>query len=343
MDKLRWWLLGSAVPVGVACAVCAGTPGPGYLGDLALAALGVATAAVLWTAGRSGPSGWRGWRLFALAPLMPVLGLVAVTVAAPDSPLEQAAVRWLPTVPGYVIPVVAILTLVPPARLRGGARPAVELALFFIACVLVVQVLVLGPDLSWLDLTPSGRAVLGAAVVVTSATVAAAVLLLGVIESRRQHVALVLLAATALLAPGRALGTSSTLLGEQAVGDVGRFLVAAGLVLLGAAALLDPGPCPDVRPHPRTGRSTHLRQLLPHLAMTVACFGAAAVSLTGHRINPVIAVGGSLCAVLAVLHRWLTAREEQHLGARLRRSEAYFRSLVAPAATPSSSSTATCG
>ncbi len=47
MDKLRWWLLGSAVPVGAACAVSASTPGPGYVGDLALAALGIATAAVL--------------------------------------------------------------------------------------------------------------------------------------------------------------------------------------------------------------------------------------------------------------------------------------------------------
>src|SRR3712207_4517402 len=260
---------------------------------------------------------------------MPVVGLVAVTVAAPGSPLEQVALRWLPTVPGYVLAVVGILTLVTPSRLRGGARPAVELTLFLIACVLVVQVLVLGPEVGWLDLDPSGRAVLAAAVVVTSATVAAAVLLLGVIESRRQPMALVLLAATALLAPGQALGTSAMLTEEHAVGDVGRFLVAGGLVLLGAAALLDPGPCPDAGRHLRSGRSTHLRQLLPHLAMTVACFGAAAVSLTGHRISPVTAVGGSLCAVLAVLHRWLSAREEQHLSARLRRSEAYFRSLVA--------------
>ena len=36
----------------------------------------------------------------------------------------------------------------------------------------------------------------------------------------------------------------------------------------------------------------------------------------------------SVCVVLAAVHRWLTAREEQRLAARLRRSEAYFRSLV---------------
>jgi diguanylate cyclase (GGDEF)-like protein/PAS domain S-box-containing protein len=329
VDKLRWWLLGSAVPVGAACAVSASTPGPGYVGDLALAVLGIATAAVLWTAGRSKQPGWRGWRLFAPAPLTPVVGLVAVTVAAPESPLEQVALRWLPTVPGYVLVVVATLTLVAPSRLRGGARPAVELALFLTACVLVVQVLVLGPEPGWSDLGPAGALVLGAAVLVTSASMAAALLLLGVIESRRQPMALVLLAATSLLAPGRALGTAATLSGEHAVGDVGRFLIGGGLVLLGAAVLVDPGPCPESGPRPRSGRSTQLRQVLPYLAMTVACLGAAAVSLTGHRISPVIAVGGSLCAVLAVLHRWLTARDEQRLGARLRHSEAYFRSLVA--------------
>ncbi|SDO61592.1 bifunctional diguanylate cyclase/phosphodiesterase [Geodermatophilus sp. DSM 45219] len=329
MDRLRWWLLGSAVPVGAACAVAAGVSGAEAVGDLALAALGVATAAVTWAAGRSKQPGWRGWRLIAAAPLLPVIGLLAVTVVAPADPVEQVALRWLPTVPAYVLVVAGILTLVAPSRLRRGARPAVELALFLIACVLVVQVLVLGPELDWLDLTPSGRAVLAAAVVATSAAMAAALLLLGAIESRRQPMALVLLAATAVLASGRALVTSATLTGEEAIGDLGRFLVAGGMVLLGAAVLLDPGPCPDAGPPPCSGRSTELRQLLPHLAMTVACLGAAAVSLAGHRISPVIAIGGSVCAGLAVLHRWMTAREEQRVGARLRRSEAYFRSLVA--------------
>ncbi|WNV74539.1 EAL domain-containing protein [Geodermatophilus sp. DSM 44513] len=315
MDRLRWWLLGSSVPVAAACAVSAATAGPDPVGDLALAALGIATAVVLWTAGRSRSARWRGWRLFALAPVLPVLGQVAVLVAGPRDPVLEVALRWLPTVPGQVLAAAGILTLVPPARRRGGPRAAVELALFLIACVLVLQVLVLDPVPGWRDLTPAGSAVLAVATVVTSATVAAAVLLLGVVEARRQRTALVLLAAVALLAPGRVL-------------------VAAGLVLLGAAALLDPGPCPDPDaqgPGGRrlSGRSTALRQVLPHLAMTAACLGAAAVSLSGHRVSPVVAVGGSLCAVLAVLHRWVTAREEEELGARLRRSEAYFRSLVA--------------
>ena len=35
-----------------------------------------------------------------------------------------------------------------------------------------------------------------------------------------------------------------------------------------------------------------------------------------------------LCVALAAVHRWLSAREEHRLAARLRRSEAYFRSVV---------------
>src|SRR5206468_4712225 len=50
--------------------------------------------------------------------------------------------------------------------------------------------------------------------------------------------------------------------------------------------------------------------------------------LAGHRPGPATVAGTVLCVGLAALHRWLTAHDEQRLGARLRRSEAYFRSLV---------------
>ena len=52
------------------------------------------------------------------------------------------------------------------------------------------------------------------------------------------------------------------------------------------------------------------------------------VALTGARPDPVTIAGAVICVFLAGVHRWLTAREEQRLGARLRRSEAYFRSVV---------------
>lgn len=328
MDRVRWWLLGAAVPVSAASAFSAATPGPSLPADVAVALLGVATSVLLWTAGRGGIPGRRGWRLLALAPLPPVAGLAAAALAAPEEPLAAAALRLLPTIPAYLIAVAAVLSLVGPARLRGGARRAVELILFLVACVLVVQVLVLGLDVGWLDLPAAERALLGGTVVSTSAGIAAALLVAGSIEQHRQPMALVLLGAAALISVGQALGTSAVLAQAHATGDVARVLLAAGLVLLGTAALLDPGPGPVRSARTGSGRAAHLRRLLPHLAMMVACLGAAAVSLAGHRISSVTAVGGSLCAVLAVVHRWLSAREEERLDARLRHSEAYFRSLV---------------
>nr|WP_239521872.1 GGDEF domain-containing phosphodiesterase [Geodermatophilus sabuli] len=323
--------MASAVSVGVVCAATAGTAGPGSAGDVALAAMGVAAAVVIWCAGRSRQPGARGWRLIAIAPLMPVAGFVAVVVLAPVDPMQQALVRWLPTVPGYLFVVLGILTLVDRDRLRRGARSGVEVALFGTACLLVVQLLVLGPDRSWLDLRPAEALVLGAAVVITSATMTVALLLLGVIESHRQTMALVLLAGTALTTAGRALGTSAVLSGAVALSDLGRFLVTGGLAMLAAAALTDSGPRASDGAHerPRSGRSTQLGQVLPHVAMVVAVLGGALAALLSARSNPVVITGVLLCAVLAAVHRWVTAREEQSMGARLQRSEAYFRSLVA--------------
>jgi diguanylate cyclase (GGDEF)-like protein/PAS domain S-box-containing protein len=323
-------LLVSAVLVGTACAVAAGTTGPGVVADVAVALMGVVATVVMWRAGSSRQAGPRGWRLIAVAPLLPVLGFVAVVVLAPDDPMERVLVRWLPTLPGYLLVALGALTLVERARLRRGLRSAVELALFGTACVLVVQLLVLGPDRRWLDLGPAEALVLVAAVLVTSATVTSALVLLGVIEGRRQAMAVVLLAGTVLTTAGRALATSGMLSGATGATDFSRFLVTGGLTLLAAAALVDPGPCTgDERPRPRSGRSTHLGQVLPYLAMVVALFGGAVTALVTGRVNTVMLTGVLVCAVLATVHRWVTARDEQRLGARLRRSESYFRSLVA--------------
>jgi diguanylate cyclase (GGDEF)-like protein/PAS domain S-box-containing protein len=291
--------------------------------------MGVVAAVVVWCAGRARQPGARGWRLIAIAPLLPVAGFGAVVVVAPTDPMQQALLRWLPTVPGYLFVVLGILTLVDRERLRRGARSAVEVALFGTACLLVVQLLVLGPDRSWLDLRPAEAVVLVAAVVITSATVTVALLLLGVIESHRQTMALVLLGGTALTTAGRALGTSAVLSGSVGVTDLGRFLVTGGLAMLATAALTDPGPSAGDAGRPRSGRSTQLRQLLPHVAMVVALLGVALAALLSGRTNPVLVAGVLLCGVLAAVHRWVTAREEQSMSARLQRSEAYFRSLVA--------------
>ncbi|MGY1643211.1 putative bifunctional diguanylate cyclase/phosphodiesterase [Geodermatophilus sp. SYSU D00703] len=322
-------LLGSAVLAAIACAVSAVSPDSGIASDVAVSGTGVVAGGVTWRVACSQHSGARGWRLIAVAALLPVTGVLAAYVVAPDDPLQRLVLRWLPTVPAYVLVVLGVLTLVDRRRLRRGARSAVELTLFGTACVLVVQLLALGPHRSWLDLPPAEAAVLAAAVLATSATVTAALVLLGVIDSRRQRMALGVLAATVLLTAGRALGTAAVLSGSSGALDVSRLLVVVGLAVFAAAALADPGPCPEDRAaQPRSGRSTQLGQLLPHLAMLAALLGLVTAGIVGGRPSPVMIGGVVLCAALAVVHRWVTARDEQRMGARLRRSEAYFRSLV---------------
>ncbi|MGY1630524.1 putative bifunctional diguanylate cyclase/phosphodiesterase [Geodermatophilus sp. SYSU D01186] len=321
----------SAVLAAAACAVAAGTTGPGFAADVAVTVMGGVTSVVTWCAGRRHQSGARGWRLVAVTPLLPVLGFLTVLAMEPDDPMERVLLRWLPTVPGYVIFVLGTLTLVDRGRLRRGARSGVELALFGTACLLVVQLFVLGPHRSWLELGLGEAAVLAAAAVVTAGTMTAALVLLGAIESHRQRMALLLLAGAVAATTGRALSTSATLAGAVAVTDASRFLVVAGLFLVAAAALADPGGrAADARPgRARSGRSTHLGQLLPHLAMLAALLGLVTAGVVGGRPSPLMIGGVVLCAVLSVVHRWVTARDEQRMGARLRRSESYFRSLVA--------------
>jgi diguanylate cyclase (GGDEF)-like protein/PAS domain S-box-containing protein len=318
------------VPAGTACVVAAGTPAPDVVADSAVALLGLATAVLLWWAGRGDQRGLRGWRLLAVALVLPVVGFLAAHVARPGDPMELVLVRWLPTVPGYVLAVVGVLTLVDRSRLRTGTRAAIEVALFGTACLISVQLLVLGPDRSWTGLGPAEAALLTAAVVATSAAVTAALVLLGTVDRGRQRMALLLLGGAVLVTSGRALATSAMLSGSTALTGTSRLLVVGGLVLVGAAALTDPGPCPagDPRHRPGAGRSTQLGSLLPHLAMVVALAGGAIGALVSGRPSVVSVAGVLACAVLTTVHRCVTARDERRLGARLRRSEAYFRSLV---------------
>jgi diguanylate cyclase (GGDEF)-like protein/PAS domain S-box-containing protein len=156
---------------------------------------------------------------------------------------------------------------------------------------------------------------------------AAALTLLGVVEARQRSMAAALLAGMVLLASGRGLGTSAMLSGTLGAVDVGRFLIATGLHLLVLAVLLAPGPGdrPAGSPH---GRSTDVGQMLPHLALLLAVTAAGAAALTDHGMNLGTVVAAVLCVSLAGVHRWITARDEQRMAERLRRSESYFRSLV---------------
>jgi diguanylate cyclase (GGDEF)-like protein/PAS domain S-box-containing protein len=320
-------LLVGVLPVAVACALAASNPALRPLGDLAVVATGLYTAAILLAAARWRPATRLGWRLLAAAPLFPVLGAVLAAVVSPADPLQLVVLRWVPTVPGYVLAIAGLLTLVAPARLRaGGLRLAVELALFVTASLIVVQLLVVGPERGWGQLNADEHVILGAAVVVTSATMAAALTLLGVIEAHRQRMALVLLVGAVALTAGRGLGTSALLSGADAVVDTSRFLVAAGLSLFCAAALMEERPAGEGLPS--IGRSAELGQLLPHIAMLVAVAAVGAVAVSGSAPGPVVVVGVVLSVALAAVHRWVTARDERRMAGLLRQSEAYFRSLV---------------
>ncbi|MCW2665399.1 MAG: phosphodiesterase, partial [Frankiales bacterium] len=67
----------------IACAIAAVDPALRHIGDAAVAATGLAVAAVIWTV--TGPRGAdrRSWRLVALACALPVLGMVLGKVVAP--------------------------------------------------------------------------------------------------------------------------------------------------------------------------------------------------------------------------------------------------------------------
>ncbi|WP_040338258.1 putative bifunctional diguanylate cyclase/phosphodiesterase [Candidatus Blastococcus massiliensis] len=327
MDPRRWWLLAVAVPVAIACAVAAATPALQGLGDLALVVVGLVAAATVWIAGaRSDRSA--GWRLLAVAPLFPVLGAVLVGVVDPADPLDGVILRWLPTVPGYLLGILGLLCLVDRRRLWTGRRGAVEVALFLTASIVTVRLLVSGSVDEWATLLLAERVVLAAAVVVTSATMAAALVVLGLVEPARRRMAVVLLVGTVLLTAGRGIGTSAILSDAAALTAASRFLVAGGLLLLAVAVFLDPGrtaPAPSGAGFPR---SVDIGQLLPMGALLVAVAAAGIVRFTGGHLD-MFTWGGLLLAVLlAVVHRWFTACQEHQLSARLRRSEAYFRSLV---------------
>ncbi|HEV7211323.1 MAG TPA: EAL domain-containing protein [Blastococcus sp.] len=328
MNPRRWWLLAGAVPEAAACAVAAADPRWRSAADAGLALSGVAVAAILWVLGGRRHQDRLGWRLLALSPLFPALGLLLGALAAPAQPLQLVVLRWVPTVPGYLAATVALLTFAGAARLRaGGLRPAVEAALFFTVVLLLVQLLLVGVDGSWAGPGPAGRVVLATAAVVASAMVAAAFVMLGAIECGRQRMALCALAGAAALGAGRALGTSAVLAGASGVPDISRFLIVGGLWLVVAAALLDPGPS-ERPPATPACRSTDLGQVLPHVAMALAAVVIGAVAVSGHPPSRATVGGVVVCAVLAAVHRWVSARDERRMAARLRRSEAYFRSLV---------------
>ena len=161
-------------------------------------------------------------------------------VVAPRSSRPPTRSTWpscagYPRSPGYML---AIVGDPGPGRPRRRWPPASgwpwRSRCSSVACLVVVQFLVVGPAGGWAGARrPASASSSRAAVVVTSATMAAALTLLGVIEARRQPMALVLLAGTVLLTGGRGLGTSALLAGAPSRSTSARFLVARRPVAAG--------------------------------------------------------------------------------------------------------------
>ncbi|SNR93508.1 PAS domain S-box-containing protein/diguanylate cyclase (GGDEF) domain-containing protein [Geodermatophilus saharensis] len=319
------------MPAVAVCVAAAVDPALHLSGDVVAGLAGVATAAALWAASRSGEAADRPWRLLALAPLFPVLALLVSWTAQPDTVLHQVVLRWLPTVPGYVVTVAALLGMAGRAGLRRtGPRTVLELALFGAAALVVMQVLMVGPGNSWTALSLGAQLVLGAAVVATGAVMAAALTVLGAVEAHRQRMAAVLLGALVLLASARGAGTSAALLGAPDVVAATRVAVVVGLALLVLARSLDPGPAadPDAARVPVSGPAVQLRSVLPQLALVVVVAIVVGSLALGTGPTWVTLAGALLCVALSAAHRWVTAREDHQRSARLRHDEAYFRNLL---------------
>jgi diguanylate cyclase (GGDEF)-like protein len=314
-----------------ACAAAAVHHGAAVVGDVAVAVAELAAACLVWVVGSRRKDSATGWRLLAVALFIPVAwALVALGTAGSDA-VGSAYFSWAPTIPAYLLAIAASLTFLERSQLRsGGPRVAVELVLFTTACLLGFQLVVLGPEDGWGGLDIDLRLTLGAAVLTMSASMAVGLTVLGVIEARRQRMALCLLAGSVLMSLGQGLGASPALAGVAAAVDASRFLVVAGMAALSAAVLVDPGPSADAaeRRRPPTGSWTRFRQTAPHVAMVVATLVVVGVTLADHHPDGTVLAGVVCCVALAAVHRWLTAREEERVTGLLQRSEAYFRSLV---------------
>jgi diguanylate cyclase (GGDEF)-like protein/PAS domain S-box-containing protein len=328
----RWvsprWLL--AVP---ALTGAASTAAPGAV-DVLLFAAALVSIGVLWRSGgrvRPGVSGLRslrGWRLFAVAV---ALGLACSTVAAVLDRLPGVDVAGpfaqLVPLPAVALALVAVLTLLSPARLRsGGARLVTETAVFFSASMVLAQLLVVGPVLAERSLAGWDRLVLEVACVLTAAILSAVLVLISLAAGARRASGALLLLAAACWAGAHGLAVVATaphlLAGATGAAQVG------SLVLLCLAAWHDPGSDAGTPSTRTTTRLSLVGQLLPHLVMVVAAAICLVAPLAGAVPVPPAGLALLCCLALTAVHRAVTARDEARVAGRLRRSEAYFRSLV---------------
>ena len=326
-----WWLL--AVPV-VTGAAGGAVP---LAADLVLLAAALITVVVLWRSGgrvRPGARGLqalRGWRLLAVAV---VVGLVASLAAglsgrAPGAGLFDLADQLVP-LPAVGLALLAVVTLLTVGQLRaGGARLLTETALFFSASMVLAQVLVVGPVLSAHSPAASVRVAMEVVCLLTASILSAVLVLISVSAGARRASGILLLLAAAIWAGAHGVAVAA---GELDVPLLSGAVPAAqlgSLVLLCLAALADPGADAVVPPRTRTvGRLVVAGQLVPHLVMVAAATACLGLPLVGGAPIPTAGAALLCCLALTTVHRVLVIRDEGRVAGRLRRSEAYFRSLV---------------
>ena len=301
VDSRRWWLLAAAVPVALGCALATARPELTLAGQLAVIGAGVLAAVVLWRSGAR-TARPRAWRLLSVAPLLPVSGVVLTLITATSTPSPSRCSAGRRPCPATSWRSSAILTLVDRRRLRAGPRIAVEVALFLVACLVVVGLLVVGPAGSWsaFDLVEQWSWV-------------------GRLRHLRHHgrcadpadrhrarspaMAARPAGRTVLLTLGRGLATSALLAGTPPVpAGLARCLMAAGLLVMALAALLDSQPAGGPGPRAAT-RRRRLSALLPQLALLTAAVTVGAVALGGARPSAGAVAGMVLCVVLTVVQR----------------------------------------
>lgn len=100
------------------------------------------------------------------------------------------------------------------------------------------------------------------------------------------------------------------------------------LALVCLAVVGDPGAHATAPPSRRTTRLSQAGQLLPHLVMVAAALLVVGSATLGSWPTATAAIALMTGLGLTAVHRGVTARDEARVGARLRDSEAYFRSLV---------------
>ena len=307
--------------------------------DLVLLAAGLVTVVVLWrsgtrvTPGIPGRRRLRGWRLLAVAVVVGLGSDVAVGLVteAPRAGLFDSAERLVP-LPAVLLTLVAllgVLTLLTGTQLRsGGARLLTETALFFSASMVLAQVLVVGPALDGRPLSTPSRLVLELACALTASTLSAVLVLITLSSGARRLSGALLLLAAATWAGAHALAVAGEELHLLSLVDGVTAVQLGSLVLLGLAAAHDPGDDAVTPPSRTTVGLSLAGQLLPHLVTVAAVLAYLGAPLTGTDPSPVAGTALLSCLALTAVHRAVAARDEARIGSRLRRSEAYFRSLV---------------